>query len=378
MKEEFGVEPNEVSISTLIKGHCLRDDVARATQVLDGMSDKYGVAPCAYSINPIIAAHLRTNNLSAATQLLEEMSSKYDVDPDTATINTFINSYFKNGNISDANKLFEEMNDKYGVKPDIHSLNIMANHKTPSEVAQFVEDMSNNGVRPDHITLHAVVSTHIADSQLDQAEALMKEMQEKYNVKPRRSTIEKLIAANLEKGNTHKAQELLQAYKPGPAAVTLVVKALCDDKDLSTATAVFDEFVAGKLGNGRLTSDAFVSLIEAHTDAGNVDKATEIMEWMSSRYPFLYNKNRPTARGDDVNVQNTTVESKDEDNNDKEEDNEDTSSSSESDADNNDYHEDGINNDSSSSSDSDSDNDVPPENPQQSNSSTEQQKYSLF
>lgn len=180
---ELGVDPDLVTYSTLIKGHCVHGEVEEALRLFALMRQRKIGTPDAVLFNMMLDGCVRQGMRTLAEHVLHDMESS-GVAPSNLTLSLLVKLYSRSGELDTASELLETLPWKYGF------------------------DVS--------VSIYAcLIATCVSDGQLDKALGVFEVMQ-KAKCAADTKTYQALINGCLKEGNLEQAVRLIEdALIPG-------------------------------------------------------------------------------------------------------------------------------------------------------------------
>jgi len=214
--ESLGVRRNVITWNIMISGYIRNGDDERAFELFQ-MMESYGVKRDTASWNALIAGSVHNGHSDRALRIFRQMQSLL-VRPDYITIlsiipafanlvafskvreihacifhnnlemdgkiaNALINAYSKSGDLAGACAVFDRHSSR-----NIISWNciILAHllHGSPCEALDRFCEMKQEGVRPDHTTLTAVIKAYGLQGKVSEAKQIFYNMTHDYNIHP--------------------------------------------------------------------------------------------------------------------------------------------------------------------------------------------------
>lgn len=220
---ELDEAPNVMSYSTVLDGYARSTDPGASMQaesLLQRMLEKHrdgksAVTPNAVSFNSVILAHVNSGNIHAAESLVQRMHEEYvrsgnkDVRPTLETYSTILSGLAKSRQ-RDAGERAENILDN--VKElsrsgeldqalDVILYNAVLDcwaksrrPESPDRSKNILSMMIRDGFKPDIISFNTVVHCMAKSGRLQEAESLLKDMEE-FGVRPNAVTFNTLLSA---------------------------------------------------------------------------------------------------------------------------------------------------------------------------------------
>lgn len=158
LREDFSINPDEVSYNIVIKAFCEMDATDSALLVANEM-EKNGFQCNLYTYNTILDALYANGNISEADKLWEVMKSK-NLEPDVRSYNSKLRGLIIDKRIQEAIELLDEMKNKE-VNPDVYTYNGLIHGFVKEdnlvEVKKWYTQMVANGIVPDSVTFRIII-----------------------------------------------------------------------------------------------------------------------------------------------------------------------------------------------------------------------------
>jgi pentatricopeptide repeat protein len=200
--------------------------------------------------NAVLSAVVNSNDIKAAEDLFEKMQAKKDL----VSFNTMIGAYARAGMRQEAYNLFKTMK-TFGIKPDKVTITALIKAVLAEDdftsARQLLKDMKKAGIGADVITYNTVIQALCAKSKWFEAKELVAEM-EANGISPNSKTYGLLMNG------------LLKLNKPGPC-LTLFESACADQR------------TAGLMENAHL----YTTAITAAASLGDSERAFELLSRMN-------------------------------------------------------------------------------------------------
>ena len=153
--KQFGLKPNEITMSSMINAHAQAKDVHGAMQLYEEMK-QLGLKPNESIIGSMINAHAQAKDVQGAMQLYEEMK-QFGLKPNEITTSSMINAHAQAGDMQGAMQLYEDMK-QLGLKPNLIIMNsllksiVISRTVGLSQVSEFFAEFAQHGLKPDSHT----------------------------------------------------------------------------------------------------------------------------------------------------------------------------------------------------------------------------------
>ncbi|MQL97821.1 hypothetical protein Taro_030517 [Colocasia esculenta] len=179
----YGVEPDVFSWTSLISGFVRSFHNREAFETFRQMTATSGVRPSSVTISSLLPACASVAD-GKCGMILHGYAVVIGVHSELFVSSSLVDMYAKCGFISDAVNVFAEMTRKSTV-----SWNSMifgyANNGYCGDAINLYHQMENDGVKPDHLTLTAVLTACSHAGMVGLGRALFHSMQKEYGIQPR-------------------------------------------------------------------------------------------------------------------------------------------------------------------------------------------------
>ncbi|GAB2285743.1 hypothetical protein Dimus_020180 [Dionaea muscipula] len=235
MLRDYKVRPGYYVYASLIKGLCGMDELTLAVKLKDEMlENKMEMKPAIYTT--LIRSLFRSGRKAEASEILEEMK-RNGCRPDAVTYNALITGSCEERDFELALRLLGEMNEK-GLKPDCVTYNILIHgyckERKLSEAVDLFEDMPRLGCEPDVISHRILLDGLLDDQRLEGAAALLDEMIFK-GYSPHSATTSRFVDLLLQQGNEGLLLIVLNSLAKGnlvdPKSWNMAVSTVCENDE---------------------------------------------------------------------------------------------------------------------------------------------------
>merc|ERR1719428_429940 len=117
--EKYHVEPNIISYSTMLKGHCHAGDIELAFSILYHMKKQKNLKPDEIMYNSLIDGCAQHGLYTKGMQVFDEMMQD-DVRPSNFTLSILVKLMNRTRRVDQAFSIVQEMSQKYDIKPNVH------------------------------------------------------------------------------------------------------------------------------------------------------------------------------------------------------------------------------------------------------------------
>lgn len=191
---------NAVVFGSVLKGYGRAGHVERVFVVFKEMLSR-GIEPSVITYNAVVDACARNGQMGKVSELLRDLRER-GLHPNLITYSTMIKGYCQKGDMTAALSTLEQLRKARNLKPDEIVYNTIldgcAQHGLPAEGGRLFEEMQAEGVQPSGYTVAAMVKMMGQGRQLDRAFQMVREVSQKYRIKPNSHTHTALIQACLQ------------------------------------------------------------------------------------------------------------------------------------------------------------------------------------
>ncbi|XP_076919913.1 uncharacterized protein LOC143580882 [Bidens hawaiensis] len=159
VREDLGIEPDDVTYNVVIKGLCEMEDTDSALKAVNEMESK-GLECGLYTYNTVLDALYRNGKILEADNQWEAMKSK-NLEPDVRTYNAKVRGLVVDKRMTEAVGLLDEMRTNR-VDPDVYTYNGLINGFVKNddlmEVKKWYAEMVKNKIVPDSVTYRIIIA----------------------------------------------------------------------------------------------------------------------------------------------------------------------------------------------------------------------------
>lgn len=142
---------------------------------------------------------------------------EFGVKPDVITFSTIMNAWSAAGYMIKCREIFDDMVEA-GIKPDAHAYSILAKGyvraKEPEKAEELLDAMKASGVRPNVVIFTTVISGWCSSGSMDSAKRVLGKMIES-GIPPNLKTFETIIGGYAENKKPWKAEQVLGLMEEG-------------------------------------------------------------------------------------------------------------------------------------------------------------------
>ncbi|GER42571.1 pentatricopeptide repeat-containing protein [Striga asiatica] len=215
---------------------------------------KFGFEPDNFSYAMLIKAYCEMGSIETAMEKLRDMEEK-GIKNCVVCFSTILDALYKKGSVSEAEKFWSEVVNAKGILPDVGCYNVRLSHiqeEKPEAVKGLIEDMENNGIKPDTITYNYLITCYCVNGMMDEAM--------------------KVYNDDILKG---------KGLNPNSATFRTLVYHLCKKQRFVTAYKVFKKSVhMGKIPD----FNTLKYLVEGLAKNGHMDEAKGMIQIMNKKF----------------------------------------------------------------------------------------------
>merc|ERR1719326_2054534 len=160
-----GVEPNIITFSTMLKGHCQNGNMQEGFSILEQMKKEAHLKPDEIVYNSLLDGCATNNLVDEGMRLLEEMQSS-GVAPNNFTLSILVKLMNRARRLNQAFSLVEDITKKYNFKPNVHVYTNLAQacvaNRSLGRAMRILEKMVAERVRPENRTYTILIRAHIS------------------------------------------------------------------------------------------------------------------------------------------------------------------------------------------------------------------------
>merc|ERR1719272_1206095 len=172
-----GLQPNVVTYSTMLKGHCQNGEVQKGFAILEQMKTEAHLKPDEIMYNSLLDGCAQNNLFEEGLRLLEEMQTG-GVKPSNFTLSIVVKLMNRARRLDQAFSLVADITQKYHFHANMHVYTNLVhacvqNHQLKRGMG-VLEQMVAEGIAPDSRTYAILVRASISKELFDQAVGLLK------------------------------------------------------------------------------------------------------------------------------------------------------------------------------------------------------------
>jgi len=159
MTNKYGLCPDHITFSTIVKGYSIAGEPDKAMEVLETMRES-GLPPDAIIFNTILDGCVQHGLLQRCDEIYAMMQER-NLPPSNFTLTTLIKRYGREGNLDKAFELVDTIPARYNFKVNVHVMTCLisasvVNRKIEKALDVF-ERMKQSGPAPDSKTYEKLV-----------------------------------------------------------------------------------------------------------------------------------------------------------------------------------------------------------------------------
>eukprot|EP00850_Spirogloea_muscicola_P015474 SM000118S25617 [mRNA] locus=s118:289931:294469:- [translate_table: standard] len=282
-----GFLPDTVTSNIILKGHAARGETGKALGMKNQMTTA-GLEPDVATYNSMISIHVALKDFSSAERLIEDMRHKGPTcQPNVRSYTIILKGYVEAGRMASAMQLLRKMQESCRDScPNEVTYSIIIDGCVKAgrmDIAKnFLREMADKGVPANAVTYNSLLRGYCRAKQLASAYTLIEDMRAA-NVDPTAATFNTLIDGCVRCEDGAAALDAFRHMRqaglfPSVISYTTLIKAFGRNGQPRLAARVFEEM--SKDGKVSVDRAAWSALIDAHSRAGRMAEATELLEKM--------------------------------------------------------------------------------------------------
>jgi pentatricopeptide repeat protein len=188
---------NAIIYCSCLKGFAREKKLCRVWEVYQEMEEKH-IEMSLVSFNTVLDACARVAQMDEVAKIMESMK-KHRVEPNIITYSTVLKGHCQAGNIELGFATLAQLKKETNLKPDEIMYNTLldgcAQNSLYEQGMQLYAEMLKEGVRPSNFTLSILVKLMNRSKRVDEAFSIVKEVAQKYALKPNAHVYTNLIQA---------------------------------------------------------------------------------------------------------------------------------------------------------------------------------------
>eukprot|EP00448_Togula_jolla_P010851 CAMPEP_0170608328 /NCGR_PEP_ID=MMETSP0224-20130122/21527_1 /TAXON_ID=285029 /ORGANISM="Togula jolla, Strain CCCM 725" /LENGTH=1097 /DNA_ID=CAMNT_0010933549 /DNA_START=67 /DNA_END=3357 /DNA_ORIENTATION=+ len=175
--ERHGIQPNVITYSTVLKGHCQMGDVKAAFAILKDMREKTNMKPDEIMYNSLLDGCAQSNMVEDGMRLLQQMLDE-GVPPSSFTLSVLIKLMSRARKLDEAFRLVDELSRKHKLTLNVHVYTnlihaCVTNQALPRGL-ELLDEMVERWVQPENRTYACLIRGSLSQGQCVQAEKLLR------------------------------------------------------------------------------------------------------------------------------------------------------------------------------------------------------------
>jgi len=158
--QSLGIEPNVITYSTILKGHCQAGDVEMGFKVLQKMREETKLMPDEIMYNSLLDGCARSVMYDRGMAVVEDMQ-KAGVRPSNFTLSILVKLASRAAQLDKAFELADSLSKKYKFRLNVHVYTNLLHgcvcHQDPNRALNVLERMLKERVRPEGRTYALVI-----------------------------------------------------------------------------------------------------------------------------------------------------------------------------------------------------------------------------
>merc|ERR1719231_238959 len=168
--KDWGLQPNLITYSTVLKGHCLHGDIRTAFEVLDQMCTQTNLKPDEIMYNTLLDGCAQSNLVEEGLRLLTRMQNE-GIRPSNYTLSILVKLTSHARRLDQAFELVDQLTSKYRFKPNAPVFGNLVQaclvNKDLQRGLNVLEKMAQDRITPDVRTYCCLIRTCISSGLLD-------------------------------------------------------------------------------------------------------------------------------------------------------------------------------------------------------------------
>mmetsp|Transcript_99372 Transcript_99372/g.296946 ORF Transcript_99372/g.296946 Transcript_99372/m.296946 type:complete len:278 (+) Transcript_99372:2-835(+) len=171
------IEPNLITYSTVVKGHCQSGNIQEAFAVLQKMRRETSLKPDEVMYNSMLDGCAQQCLIDEGLQLLEQMQAE-GVRPSNFTLSVLVKLFSRSRKLDRAFSAVRELAAKYRLRPNVHVhtnlIQACVNARQSGRAVGCFEQMVQEGVQPNERTYAILLRGLLAAGQHDTVAGLIR------------------------------------------------------------------------------------------------------------------------------------------------------------------------------------------------------------
>lgn len=174
---QLRIEPNLITYSTIVKGHCQENRLDQAFELVEDMKRAKGLHPDEITFNTLLDGCARHGMFDRGMELLQEMQAA-GVPPSNFTLSVLVKLAKRSQMVDKAFEVCDDISKKYRLRLNVHVFNNLVHACTSQRDTDrafgVFRRMLNERVQPDGRTYSLLVRAAIDRSDAEGAAALLR------------------------------------------------------------------------------------------------------------------------------------------------------------------------------------------------------------
>merc|ERR1719183_2006092 len=175
--KQHRVEPNIITYSTLLKGHCQAGNIDLGFSTLHQMKKETNLKPDEIMYNSLIDGCAQNSLYAEGMELYDEMLRE-GVRPSNFTLSILVKLMNRSRRVEEAFNIVKDISQKYGVRPNAHVytnlIQACVSNRRHARALSVVETMVKENVPLDSRTYGVLIRASIFQNQYQQAAGLLR------------------------------------------------------------------------------------------------------------------------------------------------------------------------------------------------------------
>ncbi|XP_068661243.1 putative pentatricopeptide repeat-containing protein At1g53330 [Aristolochia californica] len=242
--------PDACTYNILINACCLNDSLDCAWSLFEEMR-RNGIQPNVITFGTLVSALCSNSKLDEAFRLKDEMMEVFRVNPNVFVYTSLIKGLCQTNKLGLALKLKDELvvNNKTGLDSAVYSTLMGALFRAgrKGEVVGILEEMKQNGCKPDTVTYNAMIAGFCGEMDFPAAFGVL-DMMLKEGCKPDVISYNTIISGFCKAGRLSEARDLFEDMPrreccPDVVTYRTLFRSLCDGKQFDETVFLLDEML---------------------------------------------------------------------------------------------------------------------------------------
>merc|ERR1719473_599564 len=177
MKEEFGIEPDRITYSTIVKGFCMMGHIDQAVAVMES-ARRTGFAADVIIYNTILDGCSTRDHYEMCDRLYSQMIQD-GVKPTNFTLTVMIKRFGREGELDKAFEVAETVPARFGFKPNQQAYTCLISacvmNRSMAKAVSVLKKMKEHGPYPDNMPYEKIISGYMRNGDALQAYELVRE-----------------------------------------------------------------------------------------------------------------------------------------------------------------------------------------------------------